>query len=443
MFKKLSVIALPIALQSLIASSLSLVDNLMVGSLGETELAAVGIAIQIYFIHWMVMFGFTSGASTYMAQFWGVKDLKNIRKTTGFAISVSLAISSVFFLVSVFAPHLVMRLFTDIPELIELGTGYVRMGAFTFLTISITVPFTAALRTTQQTRIPLYISLFVFTTNTFLNYVFIFGSFGAPKFGVVGAALATLIARCFELALVLFVVFGRKNIVAGRFSDYFGWDKGLVARIVKNAVPTTMNEAMWGLGTAMYAAAYARVGVTEYAAVQAGNVINNLFVMAAFSVGDATLILVGEKLGEGKLEFAYELGRKLLKVGAVMGLIGGGLLILSAKPIISLFDLTPEGQKYTFYILVVYGLYMWLAVYNGVSITGILRCGGDTVFAMMAEIGSIWLYAVPMAFITTMVFDLPIYFAVMLVKSEEIFKFGILLKRFLSKKWAKNVIHDI
>lgn len=415
----------------------------MVGSLGETELAAVGISIQIYFIHWMVMFGFTSGASTFMAQFWGVKDLNNIKKTTGLAICICFSISVVFFVIAMFFPHKVMRLFTDIPELIELGTGYVRTGAFTFLTISITVPFTAALRTTQQTQLPLYISIFVFTTNTFLNYVFIFGHFGAPQLGVVGAALATLIARCFELSLVLFVVFVRKNVVSGHFSDYFGWSKGLVNRIVKNAIPTTMNETLWGIGTAMYAAAYARVGVTEYAAVQASNTINNLFVMAAFSVGDATLILVGQKLGEGRLDFAYELGKKLLRVGAILGLISGALLIICAKPIIGLFDLTPEGQKYTFYVLIVYGAFMWLAVYNGISITGILRSGGDTIFAMVTEMGSIWFYAVPMAFVTTLVLHLPIYFAVLLVKTEDLLKFFILIKRFWSKKWAKNVIHDI
>lgn len=434
---------MPIAVQSLIASSLSLIDNLMVGSLGETELAAVGVAIQIYFIHWMVMFGFTSGASTYMAQFWGVRDLKNIKKTTGFAICVCFFISALFFLFAMFSPHFIMRMFTDIPELIDLGTGYVRMAAVTFLTISITVPFTAALRTTQQTQIPLYISIFVFSSNTFLNYVFIFGNFGAPELGVVGAALATLISRCLELLLVLFVVFVRKNIVAGHFSEYFGWTNVLIGRILKNTIPTTINEAIWGIGTAMYVAAYARVGVTEYAAVQASNTINSIFIMAAFSIGDAALILVGEKLGEGRLDFAYELGKKLLRVGAGLGIIFGVMLIICAKPILILFDLSPEGQKYAFYIIIVYGMFMWMAVYNAISVAGILRSGGDAVFALILEMGSIWLYAVPMAFITTLVLHLPIYLAVLLVKTEDIIKFVILSKRFWSKKWAKNVIHDI
>lgn len=443
MFKKLVVIALPIAVQSLIASSLSLVDNLMVGSLGETELAAVGIATQMYFIHWMIMFGFTSGASTYMAQFWGARDLKNIKKTTGFAICVCLCISSIFFMTALFCPNWIMKIFTNIPALMNQGAGYVRMGAFTFLTISITVPFTAALRTTQQTRIPLYISIFVFSTNTFLNYVFIFGNFGAPKLGVTGAALATLIARCIELLLVLLVVFVGKNVVAGRFSEYFGWTKDLVIRIVRNALPTTVNEAMWSLGIAMCAAAYARVGVTEYAAVQVSNTINNLFTMAAFSLGDAALILVGEKLGEGKLDFAYALGRKLMHVALGVGVVFGLTLIVCSRPIIGLFDLTPDGQRYASYILMVYALLMWMSIHNGTCITGILRSGGDTVCAMLIEMGSIWLYAVPMAFIAALALDLPIYLAVLLVKGEDVIKFGILVRRFRSKKWAKNVIHDI
>lgn len=436
-------IALPIAVQSLIASSLNLIDNLMVGSLGETELAAVGTAIQIYFIHWMIMFGFTSGASTYMAQFWGVKDIKNIKKTTGFAICVCFCISFLFFLAALFFSQNIVSFFTNIPELIALGARYVRMASFAFLTISITVPFTAALRTTQQTKIPLYISIFVFSTNTFLNYVFIFGNFGAPRLEVMGAALATLISRCLELFLVLFFVFIKKNIVAGRISEYFGWSKVLISKILRNTLPTTANEAIWGIGTAMFAAAYARVGVTEYAAVQASNTINSIFIMAAFSIGDAALILVGEKLGEGKLEFAYILAKKLFYVGAGLGAVFGIILIISSKPILVLFDLTSEGKIYAFYIIIVYGVFMWMAVYNAISVAGVLRSGGDTVFALMLEMGSIWLYAVPMAFLTALVWELPIYLAVLLVKTEDIIKFFILAKRFKSKKWARNVIQDI
>ena len=415
----------------------------MVGSLGEAELSAVGVAIQLYFVNWMVMFGFTAGATTFIAQFYGVGDMKSIRKTVGFAITVCFSIGVLFFIAAMFFPTNVVRIFSNIPEIIALGSKYVRVGSFTFLLIAVTVPMTAALRATQQTKLPLYISIVAFSTNTFLNYVFIFGHFGAPRLGVAGAALATVFARVIEFTLVLIVIFARKNVIAGPIGDFFGWHKDFAKKILNNAVPTALNESLWGLGTAMYTAAYARVGVTEYAAVQAANTINNLFIMAAFAIGDATLILVGQKLGEGKLDYAYALAKRLLKIGTIIGLIGGLLLILCAKPLISCFAFSPEAKRYAFLILVVYGVFMWLSVLNGIQITGTLRSGGDTKFAMIAETGCVWLIGVPAAFIATMFFHLPIYIAVLLVRMEDVSKFFILMKRFVSRKWVRNVIGDI
>ncbi len=442
LLKTLAVVALPIAIQSLIASSLSLIDNLMVGSLGEAELNAVGVSVQIYFIHWMMLFGFTSGSATFMAQYFGAKDLSSIRKTTGFAITVNLSVSSLFFIAAMVFPQWVLRIFTSFPEIIELGSSYVRTGAFVFLCTSITVPLTSALRATQQTRLPLYISGAAFLTNTLLNYVFIFGNFGAPQLGVTGAALATVLARILELALSLYVVFGRNNLMKGPIREFFGFHKELAVKIVKNAIPTTINETMWGMGTALYIAAFARIGVTEGAAVQACNTINNLFTLAAFSVGDAVLILVGQKLGEGKLDYAYRLAKKLVKIGLIIGVCGGILLISFGKPLLSLFDFTEQGARYAFFILIVYACAMWLSVYNGIIITGVLRCGGDTRFAMLSEVLCVWCIGVPMAFLTALVLHWPIYLAVLAVKMEEVVKGILLTKRFFSKKWVRNVVSE-
>jgi len=415
----------------------------MVGSMGETELAAIGIASQIFFVHWMLMFGFTSGSATFMAQFWGANDVKNIRKTTGFAISVCLFISSFIFAFAYFFPRGVMSVFTDFSAVIDLGEGYVQVVAFTLILISITVPITGALRATHQTHIPLFISLFVFSTNTFLNYVLIFGKFGAPQMGVTGAGVATLIARLLELTLILVFVFARGNVVSGKFRDYFGWSREFARRLLRNAIPTTVNETMWGLGTALYVAAYARMGVTQFAAVQASNTINQVFIMVAFSMGDATLILVGQKIGEGKLDYSYYLAKKLLQIGTGIGIALGLLLILLARPLISLFGFTPEGEGYAMIILIIYGSVMGLQLYTGMNIVGTLRAGGDTKFAMLTECGSIWLVGVPIAFAGALYFQFPVYVVVALVKLEEVVKFFILRKRFKSRKWAKNVINNL
>lgn len=443
LYRTLIRVALPIALQSLIGSSLNLVDNMMVGSLGEEPLAAVGVGVQIFLIFWMICYGFCSGCATFMAQFWGTEDLPHIRKTIGFAVMCCTGVGLFFALAGFFAPGTIMRIFTNIPEIIEIGVPYIKICSPCFLCTAICVPFETALRATQQTHIPLFVSIAVFSTNTFLNYVFIFGSFGAPRMGVAGAALATTIARVVQLIAILCVVFVRKNKIAGRLSEYFGWHKEFVVRVVKNSIPTTFNEMLWALGFSMYVAAFARIGATEYAAVQASNTIQNLLQMAGFSIGDALLILVGQRLGEGKLDEAYGLAKRLLRIAVFVGLAFGGLLILVAKPLLGLFAFTPEGNRYAFFILIVYGATMVFTLYNGINVTGVLRCGGDTRFAMFIDVGSVWCIGVPLAFLSALVFHWPIYFCVLAVKIEEMTKCGILTWRFLSRKWVRNVIHDI
>lgn len=442
-FKKITFIALPIAIQSIIASSLSLVDNLMVGRLGEAELAAVGIATQIYFVHWMLVFGFTSGVSTYMAQFLGAKDERGMKKTIGIALAVCFSVSVIFFLVAEFFSVYVMRIFTSDELLIRMGADYIKIAAPSLLTVSITVPFQTALRVTKQTHIPLFISIAVFSTNTFLNYCLIFGNFGMPKLGVSGASLATMIARTLEILTVLTVVFVFKNRVAAGLGVYFSWSRELFLRVIRNAVPTMLNETIWGLGNAMYVAAYARLGVTAYAAVQVGTVINSLFSMAGFSLGDAALILVGEKLGEGDTKYALELGKKILKTAIVTGIIFGIGLIAVSQKLVPLFDLTEKGREYAIIIIAIDAIFLALVLYNGICVVGLLRAGGDTLFAMLIETGSIWLYAVPMAFATALLFHLPVYLVMFCVKTEEILKCAILTKRVISQKWVKNVVSDI
>ncbi len=443
LYKTLRRVALPIALQSLIASSLNLIDTLMVGSLGEVELASVGLSTQLFFIHWGVLFGFSSGASAFMSQFWGVKDLSNIRKVLGFAVTFCFGIGTVFFVAAMFFPEMVLRLFTDIPEAIEMGAGFLRRFSFCFLTVSITVPCTAALRSTQQTKIPLYISIVVFSTNTLLAYLLIFGKFGLPAMGIMGAATAILTARALELILVLFVIFGKGNILAGSVKEFFSWRKVLVAKVLASALPVTVNETMWSLGMATYNAFYGRMGITEYASIQASNTINQLFILAIFSLGDALLILVGQRIGMGQMDYAFALAKRLLRIGIIVGLISGGLLIISSRFIVTLFNFTEEGRYYMLWVLAIYGCMMWLKVYGGLNIVGTLRCGGDTRFAMFVEVGCVWGIGVPLVFFGVFFTDLPVYLIVMMAQAEEFGKSLLCRRRFHSKKWLNNLIHDI
>lgn len=440
LYRTLAVVVLPIALQQLISSSLGLVDNLMIGSLGEEELAAVGLASQFYFIHWMMLFGFSSGCNTFLSQFFGTGDWKSFRKVVGLVLAVAICGGLVFFSAAVIAPKQIMRIFTEDFKTIELGAQYIRTGAPCFLCIAVNVPFTAALRVSQQSSIPLRISTAAFLGNTCLNYIFIFGKLGLSPMGVKGAALATVLCRLTEMTLTLFFVFGRKNVIAAPLREFFGWSRSFAARVVRNCIPTTINESMWAGATAAYNAAYGHMSVTAFAAVQAGGTVLNLFTLAIYSLGDGMMILVGQELGRQKFDRAYAMAKEIIKVGLVVGTAAGLLLFALSGSISGLFHFTFEGLDILRKILKIYGLTMVLKLYNGIHITGTLRSGGDTRFAMLTELGTMWLTGVPLVYLGALYWRLPVYWVVLLSTAEEGVKAAILSWRFLSRKWVNNVI---
>lgn len=436
-------IALPIAVQSLIGSSLSLIDNVMVGSLGETELAAVGAGVQVFFLHWMLLFGFNGGAAAFNAQFWGNKDLANIRKTVGFVLKVSIGLGLGFFILSNIFAEQIISVFSADREVITLGAQYLRTGSPCFLLLSITQPFVVALRATQQPKIPLFISVAALVSNTVLNYLLIFGKLGLPRLETQGAAIATVTARTVEMLLILYIVFGRKNIIAGKLTSFLKGDRNLSIAIVKKALPTTANEFLWGLGQTMYMSAIGHIGVTAYAAAQASHTIENVFILAGFSLGDAALILLGAKLGEDRIEEVKAEAKKYLKLSFMVGLVAGLLLIISIKPLVGLFDFTDEGRMNAARILLIYGLIMGLEIYNGTMVTGVLRGGGDTIFAAVSEVGVVWIIGVPLAFLGALVWKLPVYLVIALICCEQLVKGIILTLRVKSGKWANNIVKNI
>lgn len=442
-YRKLLSVSTPIALQGVVSATLGFVDNLMVGALGESELAAVGIATQIFFVHYLVMVGFSGGTATFFAQFFGTKDYTNIRRCLGFLISTTMAVSVIFFVPTCFFPEKVASIFTDKPEIIELAASYIKIGSFTLFMLAFSVPIEFVLKATQQTKIPMVVSTVVFSTNTFLNFVLIFGNFGAPKLGVAGAATATLIARFAEIFINLYVIILRKNVVHGPFIEFISFDRNLAKKIMKNAIPTVANETLWSLGQTMYVVAFARTGVTEYAAYQAAAAVQSIFTFVGFSVGDAALILIGEKLGQGDKDEAFYMSKKIVKAGILVGTVLGLLMIVTSGPLMSLFNISSLGRSYGTKILIVYGITTWLSLYTGIHTTGTLRGGGDTTFAAINEILCVWLIAVPLAFLGALWLKLPIFWVVLIVRFEDVVKGIVLTKRFLSKKWMNNMIEEI
>ncbi len=441
--RKLVKIATPIAIQGIVSATLSMVDNIMVGFLGETELAAVGVGSQLFMVHYLVLFGILSGSATFMAQFYGTRDMANIRKVIGFDFTLLAALGAVIFvLVNCFTEG-ILSVYTEDPAVKALAMQYVKINSLSFLLLAVSSPLEMAFKATQQVRIPMLISNVIFFTNIAINYVLIFGKLGFPKMGVAGAAIGTVSSRIIEVLMNSFFAFRARNEFCGKVRSYFGWDRELIKRIIKNATPTTINEFFWSFGQTMYVAAFSRISTTAYAAYQAANSIFNIFNFAAFSIGDAALILIGEKLGEGDMEYTWKLSKHLVKACILAGLAIGTITILLSEPLSGIFKLSEAGKMYTKYILIVFGATMAADLFNGLQIAGILRAGGDTKFAMISESACIWLIAVPLAFTASLVWHLPIHMALLVTRTEMIIRGAILAKRYLSKKWMNTVITDL
>ena len=441
--KKIFRIASPIAVQGVVSATLSMVDNLMVGVLGETELAAVGVAGQLFMIHYLILFGFVSGTATFLAQFYGTRDMANIRKVIGFGISLLAVFGVLFFAAANLFTNGILSIYTDDPAVREFAAVYVTINSFSFLLLAFNSPMEMAFKATQQVKLPRIISIVVFSSNTIINYILIFGKLGFPALGVAGAAIGTISARMLEFALNLLFAIRPGTEFRGSFSSYLGWNPELVRRVLKNAAPTTVNEFFWSLGQSMYVAAFTRIGTTAYAAYQAASAVANIFFFASFSVGDAALILVGENLGEGSVGYAKKLASHMIKVSVMVGAVVGLLTIAFAKPFTGLFNLSEEGHRYMFYIMIVLGLTTAIDQFNGTMVTGILRGGGDTKFAMYSEVSTVWLIAVPLAFLSALVWHLPIHLALLAIRFEAVIKAVILYLRYKSGKWANVVISGI
>ena len=328
--RKLVKIATPIAVQGIVSATLSMVDNIMVGFLGETELAAVGVGSQLFMVHYLVLFGILSGSATFMAQFYGTKDMANIRRVIGFDFTLLAVLGTVCFVLVNCFTNGILSVYTEDPAVKALAAQYVRINSLSFLLLAISSPLEMAFKATQQVRIPMLISNVIFFTNIAINYVLIFGKLGFPRMGVAGAAIGTISSRIIEVLMNSYFAFRTNNEFCGRVRSYFGWDRELVKRIIKNATPTTINEFFWSFGQTMYVAAFSRISTTAYAAYQAANSIFNIFNFAAFSIGDAALILVGEKLGEGDMEYTWKLSKHLIKACLLVGVVIGTITVLNS-----------------------------------------------------------------------------------------------------------------
>lgn len=440
--KTLMLLAIPIILQSLVTASLNLLDNLMIGSLGENEIAAVGISNQFYMLYYYTIMGITLGAGIFMSQFWGKKDVTSIHKFLGISLVVGM-ISTIFFaILAFFFPEMIMKIFIDENIVIEQGVAYLKMVALSYIFTTISLAYAAALRSIGQTKIPMYGSLVGLVFNGILNYIFIFGKFGAPVMGVAGAALGTTVSRFIELAFILFIIYKNKNVVAGKISQLLDFNFDLVKRYFITATPVVFNDVMWIAGITAYFIAYSKLGINATATMQIANTINNVFNIFGIGIASASAILIGNKIGAGKEEDAKEDAIKISVFGVLIGIIIGIFFFFLSPFIAMLFKITPETYENLIFVLKVMAIILPLRFFGITQIIGVLRGGGDVMYAIITELVAVWLIGVPLSFIGAVYFNLPITIVYILVCLEEPFKAIATYPRLRSGKWIKNLVKN-
>lgn len=445
-FRLLTRLALPIALQNFILSLLNMAAMMMVGQLGDASVAAVGLSNQLWFLLNLVLFGVVSGAAMFVAQLWGKRDIPNIRRVLGLTVKLGLMAALFFWAVAVFFPAAALQIYTRDPQVIALGSRFLRIFGWSYGSFAITAAYNAALRSIGNVRLPLVVSTSALALNILLAYPLIFGapSIGLPPLGLEGTAIAGLIARLLEcLAMVWFVYRQPDNPAAASLRDLIEFDPKFLAAVMKPVLPVIANEVLWSLGITAYSAIYGRIGTHAVAAVNIVVTVDQLAFVLFLGLGTATAILVGNLIGEGETDKAYRYaGRSLFLQGGGAALMGL-LVYLFAGNIFQFYKVSPEVLTAAQRILTVMALAMWLRACNHVIIIGILRSGGDTRFSLILDGFVIWLVGVPVTAAGAFLFGLPVHLVYALTLTEEAAKFIVGLWRYFSRRWINDLTRRV
>jgi putative MATE family efflux protein len=432
-------LATPIALQNLLTASLGMVGSIMVGQLGDSVIAAVGLAGQVFFLLNLILFGIGSGSAMFTAQLWGNKDIDNLRKVLGLCLVIGM-VTAVFFVFSCeIFPDRIIGIFTIDPQVITLGAEYLRIYAWAFLFFSFTSGYAAILRSIGEVKLPMVVTVSALALNIALNYILIFGALGLPAMGMRGAAFSAVIARISECIVLVLITYWKKYPVAAKISELLGFNLGFVVSIFKPVFPVIMNELMWSLAITVYSIVYAHIGTPSIAAMNIVGAVDNLALVPFLGLSCAIAIISGHKIGSGKKEEAYhDVGRTLV-LTVMFALLVCGIVLAIKGPVISLYKITPDVALYANRALVILALWMVVRSQNMILVVGMMRSGGDTRYSLFLDGVIIWILGVPMAMLGGFILHLPVYWVYLMVMSEELTKCILGLRRYFSRKW----IHDL
>lgn len=445
-YRRLWTLSAPMILQNIITTSLGFADIFMVGLLGNAEMAAVTAANVPVFIIQVVIFGFQSGMAVLVSQYWGRGDTDSINRCLGVALYAVTGFSTLLALITFFFPAQVLSLITPNQELVDLAVRYIQIVGFSYIFNGISSIYAGVQRSTEYPKFGMLLFGVSMCVNTFLNFVLIFGHFGAPAMGITGAAVATLTSRVAEFVIAAVFALSSRRLPL-RWSCILRPGRAIVRSFLTYSTPVVCNEAMWSIGTSMLTVIMGHMANSQdmlaaYALI--GN-IDKLSTVVCFGLAGSAAVIVGKEIGQGhSRERVYEVSWTLLLVSMLVGGVVMALLLVLLptffRPVLfPLFQLAPGAAEVAAYLAIVYAVFMPMRAFDITNITGVLRAGGDAKVASLIDIGPLWLAAIPLMALTGLVLHTPAWVVCIAMQAENMLKCPIGLVRFRSRKWINDV----
>jgi len=441
-YRLLFSIALPIAVQNLITFMVSMVDTLMVGALGEIQLSAVSIANNLFFVLTILMFGLAGGSNIMISQYWGKGNVKTIHKILAIMYRVCLLITGIFIFIALFLPKYFMGIFTTDKAVIDFGASYLRIVCIGYLFYSITNCTIMMLRSVKTVSISIIVYTASLVVNSILNWILIFGNLGAPELGIRGAAIATVCARITEFSIVLVFMFIYERKIGLKIEHLLKLDKEILKDYVGLCTPVLCNELLWAIGASMISVIVGRMGTEVVAANSINGVAHQFVTVFIFGMSNATAVIIGNTIGEGKKEKAKEYAYSIGIFSVVMGCISG-LMILLIKPfVVNFYNVSYSTKLIAMEIMTVTsGIIVFQSLASNFMM-GVLRGGGDAKFVLINDLIFMWLVAIPGGFFVAFVLELPVALVFLVIKCDEILKSLTSVYRVISGKWVNDVTKD-
>ncbi|MDA0147717.1 MATE family efflux transporter [Vibrio sp. LaRot3] len=442
--RRLIAIALPITLQSIMFSSRGLVDVLMLGQLGEAEIAAIGVAARATFVTTIMLVGVTTGGAMLTAQYWGAGDRQGVRESTALTWFVASLFGLLTALIFILIPEQIMGLTTDSDEVIQLGSQYMVITSVTMLAVACVASMAVGLRAMHKPGVSTFFSGIGILSNVFLNWIFIFGKFGIPPMGIKGAAIATVLSGAIEVATLYGYLHFKKHLLAFGLKDIGAtlvWDK--VVRFLKLSMPTTFNFLAWAGGLFVYHAIMGQSGVQGLAALSVMTPVESISLALLIGMSNAAAVLIGNQIGAKKYDEAFYQAIGVTLLSVLVAVVVSLLLFLVQGLVLDSFSaLSAETRSLADKFIVILSIGIILRSVPMTVIVGVLRAGGDVKFCLYQDLIAQWLIGIPVAAFAAITLGWPPEWVYLLFLTEEVIKWGGSIWRMNSKKWLKNLIEN-